>query len=97
MTEALGAVNAYVCQKCGGKIITKNRQEGTTPFMTSCHATDGCQGTMQSMFYKVNQNEVPTHEWFKPLSAGERRRWLRDSHTIEHVKQGGLLLRAVMN
>lgn len=97
MTEAAGAVNVYVCRTCKGRIVTKNRQEGTTPFMTGCHATPDCKGTMQSMGYRVNQDEVPTHEWFRPVTTGERRRWLRDPGTAEHVRMGGLVLREVMN
>lgn len=97
MPEEAGKVNAYICSSCKGRIITKNRQEGTTPFQVSCHATEGCQGTMFSQFYRVDQHLVPTHEWFTPRTAGERRRWLRDPYTADHVKQGGLLLREVMN
>lgn len=33
VAEDQGAVNVYVCDTCGGRIITTNRDAGTTPFM----------------------------------------------------------------
>lgn len=91
MAEAQGAVNVYTCQSCGARLVTKNRDEGTTPFMVGCQR-DGCGGVCYSGFYRVDQSLVPTHEWFRPVSAGERRH-LANPDVAEHVKMGGLLLR----
>lgn len=86
MTERMGLINQYVCAKCGGTITTLNRNEGTTPMIIRCLITDGCNGTMLSSFYQVDQMLKPDYEFYKPkkLPKGEMR---------EHVKMGGLLLR----
>lgn len=47
---------------------------------------------MQSSFYRVRQDQSPTHEWFRPKSAGEKKK-ITDPSTAEHVRLGGLLLR----
>jgi hypothetical protein len=90
--EAKGAINVYVCQTCGGRITTRNRDAGTTPFIVRCRSTEGCSGDMFSSFYRVDQLQAPTHEWYRPTSAGERKK-LEDPGLCDHVERGGLLLR----
>ncbi len=74
MTEKKGQVNQYFCQKCTKPITTINKDEGTTPFAIHCHATEGCEGPMHSMLYKVprvlvEQVLVPDYEWRHEISA----------------------------
>lgn len=90
MRESIdGKKNIYTCSICRGHIVTRDREEGVTPFMISCKATENCKGMMQSSMYRVFDGSMAaTYEWYKPLdmrglSAGER----------EHVSMGGLLLR----
>lgn len=86
-----GKKNIYVCQKCFGHIVTRDVDEGTTPFMIKCRATIECDGSMQSSLYRVFDGRIAaSHEWYKPpvgqsLTAGEKM----------HVEQGGLLLRRI--
>lgn len=93
--EDAGLVNVYTCQICGGRIVTKNRDAGTTPFFLRCRATTGCDGDMYSGFYRVDQQQPHGWEWFKPLSAGERKK-LDTVSMVEHVAMGGLILRQVL-
>lgn len=96
--ERAGLINVYVCEACGGHTVTKNRDEGTTPFMISCRATVGCKGVAQSSFYRVSQNQTPVLLWIKPTPE-ELERFIKaqsggDFHTVEirrHVSMGGLL------
>ena len=99
MTEAANAINVYTCDTCGGRIVTKNLVEGTTPFSLSCLATTNCRGTMYSCIYQCDQTLAPTHEWFLHdiTKAGVRKRLGRVPGMIEHVEQGGLDLRPVVH
>ncbi len=94
MSEAAGAVNFYTCQVCGGQIITRNKDDGTTPFMIDCEASKDCDGFMYSGFYKIDQHSEATFEWYRPKTAGERKK-LDNPDVAEHVRQGGLLLRRI--
>lgn len=92
----MNRVNAYKCQKCGQIILTRDVDEGVTPFMVPCLATIGCKGPMYSAFYKPPEFLLkvmePTYEWFKPIG--------KDYEALEpamkaHVDQGGLDLRHI--
>lgn len=84
-------LNIYVCRKCRGHIVTRHVDQGTTPFMLKCRATEGCEGTMESSFYRVaDQTMRATHEWYKP-NAEEYR--TLSSPAKHHVDMGGVLLR----
>lgn len=62
--------NAYICAKCEGRIITEDRDEGTTPFLIGCKVTKGCDGTMRSLLYRgVQAHEPVTFIWRKPTRA----------------------------
>lgn len=90
-----GVKNIYVCQNCRRHIITRDVDDGTTPFMISCQATVACPGRMQSSMYHVFDPEnllQHSHEWYRP-SAVE----IVKPHLADHVKRGGLLLRSVHN
>lgn len=68
-------------------MTTLDRDMGTTPAMLACRVTDGCDGTMRSAHYMVDQALKPDYEWYKPSKLP------RDPGMREHVKMGGLLLR----
>lgn len=91
----LGGVNVYTCSHCGRKIVTRDRDEGTTPFGLACRATEDCRGTMRSSCYRVDQHLKPTWEWFRPKTKAERR--LVTPELEDHVDQGGLILRSLAN
>lgn len=86
-----GQKNIYTCRKCRGHIVTRDADEGVTPFMIGCKATPGCDGMMHSSFYRVFDGTLAaSYEWYKPnvaqvLEPGVRR----------HVEKGGLVLRPV--
>lgn len=97
--ERAGLVNVYVCRECGGHTVTKNRDEGTTPFMISCRATSGCKGAASSSFYRVSQQQQPTILWIKPTPA-ELEAFIAahadkgphvEAEIRRHVSLGGLL------
>lgn len=67
--ERKGMVNVYQCKDCRRTIVTVNLVEGTTPFMIECAKEEGgCDGDMQSAFYRVYQGLEPTHEWYLPTA-----------------------------
>lgn len=82
-------LNIYTCEKCRGHIVTRDVDQGVTPFSIACRARHGCGGWMQSSMYRVfDQTMRESHQWYRPptiqvLTGGEH----------EHVKNGGLLLR----
>jgi hypothetical protein len=84
-----GKLNIYVCEDCLGHIVTRDMDQGVTPFMTSCYATEGCKGHMQSSMYRVfDQRMLHSHEWFRPEITADMK-----PHTRDHVSKGGLILR----
>lgn len=83
-----GSINVYTCP-IGHETITKDLDNGVTPFMIQCKVFR-CQHMARSSMYQVAQDLIPQWEWYKPkdhkgLSMGE----------IDHVIQGGLLLRKI--
>lgn len=81
--------NIYTCPKCLGHIVTADAEHGVTPFMLLCRATLGCDGMMESSYYRVwDQRMRADYVWRKP-TAGE---FLTLSQgEIDHVNNGGLL------
>jgi hypothetical protein len=85
-----GEKNLYRCYVCGGWIVTIDKDEGVTPFMIDCKAKPGCDGPMESTFYRCNQGLIAQYEWYRP---GWLRQVFFNRQTKEHVKKGGLILR----
>ncbi len=85
----LNKINVYTCKKCGGKIVTIDRDAGVTPFMIACRATVGCIGNMVSSSYRCDQSLTPTWEWHK------KKRIFATSDTRDYIRRGGLLLRKI--
>lgn len=96
MSEQANAVNVYVCPQCGWRMVTINRLEGTTPMFVRCG--NGCdRGDFPvacSSMYRADQAQTPTHEWYRPTTASERKK-LDDPGVRQHVEAGGLLLRRI--
>lgn len=93
-----GYKNIYTCEKCGGRTITLDVDEGVTPFMIGCRASGDeftCNGMAQSSMYRIPE-DTPEHqwEWFKPTGS-EYRKLSRPMR--EHVDKGGLDLRRRAN
>lgn len=89
-----GKLNIYTCDICRGHIVTRDVDDGVTPYSTACYATPGCDGWMKSSMYRVfDQSMRESHQWHRPesldgLSPGAR----------THFERGGLFLReAVFN
>ncbi len=80
--------NVYTCDTCHREAVTIDTDRGVTPFMISCRATPGCQGTMQSNFYHCDPARVAQFEWYRPETLDGLPR-----QTQEHVMKGGLLIR----
>lgn len=86
-----GQVNVYTCGMCRGETVTVDVDNGVTPFMLRCRATEGCVGDATSSFYRPRAGHAePAWEWYKPsasevakLSPGMR----------AHVEMGGLEIR----
>lgn len=87
-----GRMNAYVCDDCDRFIVTVDREPGVTPFTVSHkHAAPDCgKGWLTSKMYRVADHLQPTHEFYRPDSLGGF-----DRNTAEHLRKGGLLLRAI--
>lgn len=87
----VGKKNVYTCRGCSKKLVTVDRDAGTTPFMTRC---EGCGGDMVSSFYNVDQNLVATHEWYRKSDREIRK---DPPSWREHHNMGGLFLRRITN
>ncbi len=92
-----GKLNIYTCEMCKGTLVTIDRDEGVTPFLTACREP-GCKDAKgrpslaQSSMYRVSQHLFPSHEWYRP-NAIERARL--SPGTRDHVDNGGLILREI--
>lgn len=102
-----GKKNVYTCEKCGGRTVTIDKDDGTTPFMIRCRAKDhpikgsvtivGCSGSARSALYRGCEFFTPEYEWYRP-SAEERDRWAKHrfgAGIVDHIDMGGLLLRHI--
>jgi len=58
-------------------------------------SSSGCGAFMESAFYRVPQHLEPSHEWYAPDKAERKRMRRRNDPSLEHVEQGGLLLRRI--
>lgn len=97
--------NVYTCRKCGRQLVTRDRDEGVTPFMMRCdpdRTPDGCGAEMFSAGYGSGRalppHAPPTHEWYKPTPAEldaecDAVPGGTASWLRDHVRRGGLLIR----
>ena len=89
-------INVYQCNN-GHDTVTIDRDEGTTPFITTCPV---CKERSQSRLYRVDQGMIPTHEWYRPTGAEIDdicidKPWEQQRMIRHHVSRGGLLLREI--
>lgn len=87
-----GKKKRYYCDRCGREFITIDRDEGTTPFITSCQNEDPCTGSAYSQLYRIDQSLTPTHEWYRATDDEAMKMKL---HSREHHGMGGLFLRKI--
>lgn len=89
-----GKLNAYICKTCKGKTVTIDIDDGVTPFMLNCRATEGCKSWAQSQCYDVDPLEVgkPAFEWYQPSLAEIKK---SSPGMIDHAAQGGLFIRPI--
>ncbi|MDO8976752.1 hypothetical protein [Reyranella sp.] len=86
-----GRKNIYTCRTCRGHIVTRDVEEGVTPFMIGCKATPDCKGMMNSSMYRVFDGTMAaSHEWYRPEVAQVMEPGVR-----RHVEKGGLVLRKI--
>jgi hypothetical protein len=91
-----GKLNIYVCDECRSHIVTRDVDQGVTPFMlpSYVYCPKKCGGrdrrvVMTSSFYRVwNQSMRADYEWYRP-APGEK----YDPAYREHVEKGGLIIR----
>lgn len=69
--------NHYTCDTCGKVTVARHDDEGVTPFIVGCHASDKvseharartCKGFAQSCFFECDQSEgqVPHVIFYRP-------------------------------
>lgn len=96
----VGKLNVYQCER-GHPTVTVDLDAGGTPAGMPCPHTSArgfpvvtveCGLHARSCWYRVPQDLVPTHEWYRP-GDGERR--TLDVHQAHHVDLGGLLIRRI--
>lgn len=77
--------NSYSCTTCAGTYVTVDIDPGVTPMMMRCYATEGCDGTAQSSWYKSVPAVDPTLEWYRPeTTKGE------NPAMVDHLRNAGL-------
>lgn len=82
-----GKKNVYLCGDCGHGFVSKDLDEGVTPFMTTCL---NCGSTARSMMYNIPQELLGAAavRWVRPPES----EWPKFSpSTQEHLKRGGLI------
>jgi len=82
--------NSYQCTTCHGIVFTEDKDDGVTPFMLGCRATDGCGGTMESAFYRLPDQAAkvrPHYVWRKPTAKEYA---ALTTAMKAHIDQGGL-------
>ena len=83
--------NIYKCKVCKHRIVTIDRDKGTTPFLIGC-TKENCKGLMQSNMYRPSHNLDPEYEWYYPTSKQIKN---LDPVTKNHVESFGLLMRKI--
>lgn len=92
MEDLTGKINGYFCGTCGQMTYFRHVDHGTTPMFMGCKATEGCEGTMESMMYRVAPDAefFVDYEWFKPTKLKGYSEEMKD-----HIRRGGLDSRPV--
>lgn len=92
-----GKLNIYTCERCRSHIVTRDIDEGVTPFMLPsreycpqrCGAEPREWVNMTSSFYRVwDQRIQEDFQWYRPKDGEAVEPALRN-----HVERGGLIIR----
>jgi hypothetical protein len=92
-----GSINGWTCHTCGRYTVAVHKDDGTTPMMLGCRATEGCDGIAMSMGYPPGDPpdhilELLNFEWYKPSRKEYKK---LDAASKDHVSKGGLLIRRI--
>jgi hypothetical protein len=80
-------IDVYECSKCGHKLYTYYKDKGVTPFTISCPKCSGIMIHAKTVGTTPGVIPIP---WFRPTF----KQMLKLSpRMIEHVLQGGLILK----
>jgi hypothetical protein len=97
--DGTGKENIYSCPRCGGIVVTIDRDKGTTPMFLTCgkYNRGGCGYTMMhSHGYPAGPRPAhippPTHEWYRP---DDNELYHHRTAVLEYVRKGGLFLREI--
>jgi hypothetical protein len=91
-------INAYICSELHAT-VTEDVHQGTTPMFIECPKckSNHKMNAARSQMYLVNQSLPPSHEWYKPIAeqmpAIQAEYGSAFKLVLEHLNQGGLLLR----
>ncbi len=86
-------IDVYVCERCAGKILTRYKDKGVTPFAMRCPY---CENRAQHVNTVSEQearvlsvvDNIGVQNWVRPPL-----RWLlKHKEAVEHVLNGGLVL-----
>lgn len=87
--------NAYVCPK-GHVTMTVDVAEGVTPMFLGCKEL-GCNSMASSSMYpkvpRPSHLPAPKWEWYRPTRKQALKKERQYPGTLDHVENGGLLLR----
>lgn len=87
--------NGYRCDVCGFATAVIHRDAGVTPMFVGC-LQPGCSGRSVSLMYRSgqlpDQMQPVVWEWYRPE---ENDPILQDFAMLQHVLQGGLVLRQI--
>jgi len=90
-----GTRNAYRCKKCHRYSVTVHADQGVTPMFLGC-LHEGCDGQGVSAMYPPEPwpagIDEATHEWYRPTEKELKK---VSPAELQHVRQGGLLLREI--
>ena len=105
--DTTGQVNGWYDPTCGKVTYGIHLAHGVTPMYLGCRATPECEGVAISLMYPWSRRFTPddklpawlgqpgkgvTVEWYRP---GEREMVEMDREILDHVRQGGLLVRSL--
>lgn len=92
MSGERGEVNAWRCPDCGRSTVAVHVDDGVTPFLLGCRATEGCRGRAVSAMYRPTADERASvaWEWYRPSERWARR---KGPEMLDHVRMGGLAIR----
>lgn len=93
-TDLASKVNCYSCTNCGHVTKTKDVDAGCTPMVIKCESCKA--GNARSHFYEdVAPEKEVTQEWYRPSLQETLKLRGKKSQLLEHVLNGGLLLRKI--